>query len=217
MSLQQVAQRIQERNNALASEQATLELLEDQLELAKKRLAADELATQQARKLSLTSLRSRQGVELDVISKKEETTAIGNDTAKLQSSIESIRLQTNELRRKFDEEHAPLYAEHEVSTTLHAMRSESLLIKAQRKKQRREEKLHHLKSETERQRLETERMREETGRLKDEIEEFGRREEEEDEEMVGLTMQSRQVLAKVSYYFFWWRHLFTNYLLSLYE
>lgn len=202
MSLQQVAQRIQERNNALASEQATLELLQDQLELAKKRLADDELATQKARKHLLTAMRSRHGVELDLLSKKEETAAIRSEAAGLQSSIESIRLQTNELRRKFEEEHAPLYAKHDVSTSLHAMRSESLLIKAQQKKQRREDKLHHLKSETERQRFETDRMREETERLRDEIEGFARREEEEDEEMVGLTMQIRQVLAKVSHYFF---------------
>ena len=77
------------------------------------------------------------------------------------------------------------------------MQLESLLVKAQKKKQRREEKLHHLKSATERQRIDTEKMREETERIRNEIEDFDRREEEEDEEMVGLTMQIRQVLAKV--------------------
>ena len=77
------------------------------------------------------------------------------------------------------------------------MHSESLLVRLQKKKRRREEKLHHLKSEAERQRVEIDRVREERGRLRDEVLGFERREEEEDEEMVGLTMQIRQVLAKV--------------------
>lgn len=197
MSLQQVAQRIQERNNALATEQATLELLQEELELAKKQLAADELATQTARKRLLTAVRSRHGVELDILSKKEETAQLINDTTTLHSSIDSIRLRTNELRTNFQKQHAPLYARHDVSTSLHAMQYESLLVQAQKKRQRREDKMDHLKSEAERQRIETERMREETGRIRDEVEMFERREEEEDEEMVGLTMQIRQVLAKV--------------------
>jgi chromosome segregation ATPase len=197
MSLREVAQRIQERNNTLASEQATLDLLRDQLDLAKKRLHADQLSTQTARKRLLEAVRSRHGVELDVLAKKEEIANIVDETSALRSSIEGIRLKTNELRAKFQREHAPLYARHDVSTSLHAMQFESLLVKAQTKKQRREEKLHHLRSETERQRVEIERMREETGRRRDEIEEFERREEEEDEEMVGLTMQIRQVLGKV--------------------
>jgi hypothetical protein len=197
MSLQQVAERIRERNNALITEQATLELLQDQLELAKKQLHADQLATQATRKRLLTAMRARHGVELDVLTKKDETDNITRELTKLQSSIETTRLKSNELRQKFEQKHAPLYAHHEVSTSLHTMQLESLLVKAQKKKQRREEKLHHLKSAMERQRIDTEKMREETERIRNEIEDFDRREEEEDEEMVGLTMQIRQVLAKV--------------------
>lgn len=197
-SLREVAQRIQERNNALASEQATLELLQTQLALAKKRLAADEISTQTARKRLLTAVRSRHGIELDILTKKEEIAAITNETTKLQRTIDAIQHKTNELRSKFDKEHAPLYASHGVSTSLHVMQSEALLVNAEKKKNRREEKMHHLKSDAERQRLETERMREETERLRDDTEGFENREEEEDEEMVALTMQIRQVLSKVS-------------------
>jgi hypothetical protein len=198
MSLREVAQRIQERNNALATEQATLELLQDQLTLAKKRLAADELATQTARKRLLTATLSRHGLELSLLSHREESSALSSQTIHLQSSIDAIRLKTNELRTKFQTEHAPLYSSHLTTTTLHALQSESTLVSAQKKKQRREDRLHHLTSETERQRVETKSMKEETSRLRGEIEELEKREEEEDEEMVGVTMQIRQVLAKVS-------------------
>ncbi|KAL7522961.1 hypothetical protein ACHAWX_007767 [Stephanocyclus meneghinianus] len=196
MSLQQVAQRIHERNNALATEQATLELLQDQIDLAKKRLTADQLATQSLRKELLTVLRLRHGVEFDCIQLTEEAAAIDESIAAMQTSINGIRLKTNELRKKFEEEQAPIFAAHDVSIALHAMQSESILVRAQRKKQRREEMLSHLRQQTDRQRAETESMREETGRIRDQLSELDRREEEEDEEMVGLTMQIRQVLAK---------------------
>ncbi|KAL7484525.1 hypothetical protein ACHAW6_010160 [Cyclotella cf. meneghiniana] len=196
MSLQQVAQRIHERNNALATEQATLELLQDQIDLAKKRLNADQLATQSLRKELLTVLRLRHGVEFDYIQLTEEAAAIDESIAAIQTSINGIRLKTNELRKKFEEEQAPMFAAHDVSIALHAMQSESILVRAQRKKQRREEMLSHLRQQTDRQRAEAESMREEMGRIRDQLSELDRREEEEDEEMVGLTMQIRQVLAK---------------------
>jgi chromosome segregation ATPase len=198
-SLREVAQRIQERNNALATEQATFELLRDQLELAKNQLKSDQLATQSVRKGLLTAVRSRHGVELDCLALTEETTKIAEETSTLQSSIEAIRNKSSDLHRKFNEEQAPLYSTHTVSTTLHTRASESLLIRAQRKKSKREEKIHHLKSEGERQRVEVERMKDEMGRIRDMLDELDRREEEEDEEMVGVTMQIRQILAKVSY------------------
>jgi len=197
MSLQQVAQRIHERNNALATEQATLELLQDQIDLAKNRLNADQLATRSVRKELLTVLRLRHGIEFDCIQLTEEAAKIDESNAAMQTSINGIRLKTNELRKKFEEEQASIYAAHDVSITLHAMQSESILVRAQRKKQRREEMLSHLRQQTDRQRAEAESMREEMGRIRDALLELDRREEEEDEEMVGLTMQIRQVLAKV--------------------
>ena len=197
MSLQQVAQRIHERNNALATEQATLELLQDQINLAKKRLKAEQRATQSLRKELLTVLRLRHGVELDCLQMTEETAKIEESTVAIQRSINAICLKANQLRKKFEEEQSPIYAAHDVSITLHAMQSESILVQAQRKKQRREELLSHLRSQTDRQRGEAESMRDEMGRIRDQLSELSQREEEEDEEMVGLTMQIRQVLAKV--------------------
>ncbi|KAL3795329.1 hypothetical protein HJC23_009502 [Cyclotella cryptica] len=196
MSLQQVAQRIHERNNALATEQATLELLHDQIDFAKKRLNEDQLATQSVRKELLTVLRLRHGVELDCLQLTEEANTMEKSTATTQASINGVRLKTNEIRKKFEDEQAPIYAAHDVSITLHAMHSESILVRAQRKKQRREEMLSELRQQTDRQRAEAESMREEMGRIRDQLSAFDRREEEEDEEMVGLTMQIRQVLAK---------------------
>ena len=77
------------------------------------------------------------------------------------------------------------------------MQSEATLVAAQRKKQRRETKLQSLKEQTERQTRESIEMRTECERIRDECMELDRREEEDDEETVALSMQIKSVLAKV--------------------
>ena len=78
------------------------------------------------------------------------------------------------------------------------MQSKSILLRAQKKIQHREDKLRHLAEETKRQTAEAEEMRAERERIRLEIGEMERREEDEDDEMGGLTMQIKQILAKVS-------------------
>jgi seryl-tRNA synthetase len=78
------------------------------------------------------------------------------------------------------------------------MQSKSILLRAQKKIQHREDKLRHLAEETKRQAAEAEEMRAERERIRLEIGEMERREEDEDDEMGGLTMQIKQILAKVS-------------------
>ena len=198
MSLSSVANRIQERNNALLSEIAQLDLLQAQHEEATHQLTQEQHSSTNARKQLLSAVRSRHGLELECLRLKEESTSIDTTVSKLQSSINDIRNQTTQLQTKFGTTHEPIYAQHDVSTKLYSMQSKSILLRAQKKIQHREDKLRHLAEETKRQAAEAEEMRAERERIRLEIGEMERREEDEDDEMGGLTMQIKQILAKVS-------------------
>jgi chromosome segregation ATPase len=196
-SLTAVAARIQERNNALVSELATEELLKVQLSLAEQTLRADEEASLIVRKDLLSAVRDRHGLELECLQIKGETLKIDASITELEKATKEIREQTKELEIS-NEEQAPIYAKHDISTKLYSMRSEAALIAAQQKKQRREDKLRNLKEHTERQHEEANQMRSETESIRDECMELDRTEEEDDEETVGLSMQIKSLLAKKS-------------------
>jgi hypothetical protein len=195
-SLAAVASRINERNNALRSELATLELLRSEEEDAKAILIAEEKSTREMRQELLTAVRSRHGLELECLRTKGETAKIEEAMSALRSGIDDIRERTKQLHRKFDEEQVPIYAAHDVSTKVYTMKSEATLERAQTKKRRREEKLAYLKVETRRQHEETKRMVEENERLRENILALDELEEEEDEDLVALNMQIRSVLEK---------------------
>jgi len=197
-SLAAVASRIQERNNALCSELATLELLQPQCIQAEQCLKADEAASAKARRELLTSVRARHGLELERLNIEDESRKIDESVAEARKAAEVVRAETEELRRKFDEEQAPVFAAHDLKSKLHTMRSESTLVAAQRKKARREERLRDLRERTERQSGEAKEHRLEAQSVREGCEEMDRREEEDDEETVALGMQIKSVLAKVS-------------------
>lgn len=127
---------------------------------------------------------------------KEETSKIEEETAVLRSCIDDIHEQTRQLQQKFDEEHVPIYAAHDVSTTVYTMKSEATLERAQTKKRRREEKLSYLSDITKRQHEETKNWQEEDERLRENILALDELEEEEDEDLVALNMQIKSVLEK---------------------
>jgi len=195
-SLAAVASRINERNNTLRSELATLELLHSEEEDAKATLIAEEKSTLEVRQELLTAVRSRHGLELECIRMKGETADINIAVSALRSGIDDILERTKQLQRKFDEDEVSIFAAHDVSMKVYTMKSEATLERAQTKKRRREEKLAYLKDETKRQHEETKKMREEKQKLKNQVEEWLLVEEEEDEDLVSLNMQIKSVLEK---------------------
>ena len=195
-SLAAVASRIAERNNALRSELATLELLKAQKDEAEQCLKVDEHKSAEVRKQLLTAVRSRNDLELTCIVMKEDSLKVDESISDLQTKTAGIRDKTTELKRTVEDKHAPIYAKHDLSTKLYSMRSEACLVAAQRKKQRREGKLSSLKEQTNRQSEEASMMRVEKEQIHEECLELDRREEEDDEETVALNMQIKSVLAK---------------------
>mmetsp|Transcript_21110 Transcript_21110/g.43881 ORF Transcript_21110/g.43881 Transcript_21110/m.43881 type:complete len:240 (-) Transcript_21110:644-1363(-) len=195
-SLAAIAARIHERNNALSSELSTLDLLQSQYEHAEECLEADRKASMDVRKEFLTAARSLHGVELEIFRVKEESASIEKSTMHLKSKIDEIRHQTDELRRKFHEEQSPMFAAHDLSMNLYSRKSETLLVRAQRRKQRREEKLSKLNERIARQRKEAQDMCAKRQRIKEECLDMSRSEEEEDEEAVALNLQIKSIIGK---------------------
>ena len=193
-----VASRINERNNALKTELATLELLREEQQGAKLSLLEEEKSSREVREELLTAVRSRHGLELECLRMKGEMAKIDDAVRRMRSNTDDIREQTKELQRKFTEEQVPIFAEHLTQISFFTMKSEATLERAQTKKRRREEKLAYLHDETKRQQEEITNMKREHDMLRENIVEMGQMEEEEDEDLVALNMQIKSVLEKKS-------------------
>lgn len=165
-------------------------------------MEADRKASTAVRKEFLTAARSLHGVELEIFRVKEESASIEKSTMHLKSKIDEVRHQTNELRRKFDEQQAPIFAAHDLSMNLYCRKSEALLVRAQRRKQRREEKLSKLNERIAMQWKKAQDMRAKRQRIKEECLGMSRREEEEDEEAVALNLQIKSIIGKVRNFLF---------------
>ena len=195
-SLAAVASRINERNNTLRSELATLSLLRSEERDARAIFSAEEKSNRDVRRELLTSVRSRHFLELECLRAQEEAAKIEKAMTEMQSCIDDIREQTKQQQQEFDEKQVPIYAAHDVSTKVCTMKFEATLERAQMKKRRREEKLSYLTEETKRQHTETNSMREEHNRLRENILALDEVEEEQDEDLVALNMQIKSVLEK---------------------
>jgi hypothetical protein len=196
-SLAAVASRIQERNNALTAELATLEVLRTRLARAENDLASDEAESSDARVRLLHAVRARHGTELERLRAAEDVRRVGGEIDVLREGIERTKDRGRDLEARFESEHAPAYAEHDVRASLYATRLEGALESAKRKRRVREDRLRSLVERTENHMREVDEMRLERERLSIGFEDLDRREEEDDEETMALGMQIKSVLAKV--------------------
>lgn len=179
----------------MRSELAALDMLRDSLAHEEQVLKDEENKTKCARKHLLMAQQERNDKELQLLSidgscpAKKSTTAIKSDTA-------LIRERSEELHHEYLEEHAPIYARHDVSTRLHLMKSNACLDAAQRKKQRREDRLQYLRGETSRQRNEVGELIEENEIIEEKIKSLLASEEQDDDEVVEIDSIIKHVLSK---------------------
>jgi hypothetical protein len=196
-SLAAVASRIQERNNALSAELSTLEHLRARLARAESDLASDEAESSDVRARLLCAVRARHGTELDCLRVAEDARRTNGEIEVLRAEIRRASERSRELEARFEAEHAPAYAEHDVSTSLYTARLGGALESSRRRRRIREERLSDLRERTESQMREADEMRLERERISIGFAELDRREEEDDEETMALGMQIKSVLAKV--------------------
>lgn len=196
-SLTAIAERIQGRNDALRSELETLDLLQSQVRNATQILQLEEIAHASSRKALLTSLQSSHETELQVLQLRDNIRTMDHSISNLRNETSSFQTKTLALSNQFDTHHAPIYANHSLSTKLYLLQLQSNLDAAQWKKRNREDNLGQLQENTRRMRHDIDAMKSEHTRLTGIQNDFEDKEEEDDEEMVALGMQIKSVLAKV--------------------
>jgi len=196
-SLAAIAERIQGRNDALRSELGTLDALQSQLHNANQLLQLEEIAHATTRKSLLTSLQSSHEIELQILQLKDAIHSIDTFVSQLHNDTSILHYKTSDLSHQFDTNHAPIYANHTLSTKLYLLQLQSNLDNATSKKQNRADKLKSLHENAIRMRHDIESMTSEHSRLLEIQAELEAKEEEDDEEMVALGMQIKSVLAKV--------------------
>jgi hypothetical protein len=196
-SLAAVASRIQERNNALASELSNLDELRSRLLKAESDLESEISMTTQARIRLLSAVRSRHGIELDRHRAHEDAHRIDAEMNELRKDIDRLHDMAHDLESKFANVDAKIYAEHDVSTSLHLLTFVKALESAKRTRFLRGERLNTLRERTACHLRDMDEMRLERERITMGFMELDRREEEDDEETMALGMQIKSVLAKV--------------------
>ena len=197
-SLAAVASRIQERNNALTSELATLDLLRARLSLAEIDLASAEAESTDARVRVLNAVRARHGTEIGVVRATDDARRVAVEIDVLRAEIERWAGRSRDLESRFRSGHgAPAYAEHETRAYLYATMLGDALESAKRRRRDREGRLGRLRERTAGHTREADEIRLERDRISIGFAELDRREEEDDEETMALGMQIKSVLAKV--------------------
>lgn len=196
-SLAAIAERIQGRNDALRSELGTLDLLQSQVHNATHILHWEEMAHASSRKVLLTSLQSSHEIELQVLQLKDNIRSTDRSISNLQKETSILRDKTLALSNQYETKHAPVYANHSLSTKLYMLQLQSNLDAAQSKKRSRDDKLRQFQENTKRMRQDIDTMESEHGRISEMQNELAYKEEEDDEEMVALGMQIKSVLVKV--------------------
>ena len=171
-------------------------MLRDSLNHEEKVLKDEENKARCARKRLLMILRERNEKELQLLD--DDSCPTMKTTTAIKSETALIRERSEQLQNEFDREHAPIYARHDVSTRLHVMKSKACLAAAQRKKQRREDRLQYLRGETSRQRNEVGALIEEKERLQENIKVLLDSEEQDDDEVVETASIIKHVLSKKS-------------------
>lgn len=198
-SLAAVASRIQERNNTLCTELASLDVLRSQLTKAESDLVVNTTASTTARVQFLSTVQDRHSVELELLrTTVEEGTRVKNEIDTLRTEIQQCQESAQNLENKFAQDYLPMYSKHSVSTALYLMECEHTLASAQKKRKQREERLCTLRTKTNQQRCMVEEMRLERTRISRGFAELDRREEEDDDETMALGMQIKDLLTKVS-------------------
>mmetsp|Transcript_1523 Transcript_1523/g.2044 ORF Transcript_1523/g.2044 Transcript_1523/m.2044 type:complete len:271 (+) Transcript_1523:109-921(+) len=192
-----VAARIQERANALASERAELELLQAELEEANSTLESETITNSIVRKSYLTAVRTRHGLELDVLRLQDECNELTQSTNIAREQVDEISNTTEEIKERWNKAITNSYAPHGIRKELYKRRIEGRVRRRQEKRRKRERKLDNLALKAHSYAEEAESMHREREKLREEIREMDEREEREDEEIAALDMQIKSTLAKV--------------------
>ena len=200
-SIAAVAARIQERAYQLSSERTRLQQTQLELEEIQKLYQTEIDKNAQVRREMLTTVRMRNGIELDSVMKIQEE--IINYEQKLDNAEEEYNdaeMKLQKLENIWEKMEVNVYADHEVKLELYKRKIEGKIERRKARKKRREDRLNELiKTSLDADKNAT-LLHREIANAREEIRRLDLSEEREDEEISALAMNIRATVAKVSSY-----------------
>jgi len=193
-----VAQRIRDRALQLEAARRELSQLEATVRTARDDLAAERRSHAAGRADLLTAVRSRHGVELELLAVRDRAVAVDDEIGRIRAEAAQVRTAAAERRERWADAEAALCVPHEVEAGTHRLAAEDAVRRLEERREERERRLRGLADRTARAAEEEAEQRREADRLREEAAELEGREEAEDEEVAALAMQIRATIRKKS-------------------
>lgn len=193
-----VAARIRDRALQLEATRTELRQAQTDLDQAKTALSSHRQINSSVRADMLEAVRSRHGVELELLKVEQQTGGMEDEIAAINEEAEQTRQATAQLRGKYARIETDIYARHEVEVGTYRLAAEDVVKRQERKRRKRERRLDDLALKADQCREEASAMERECTRLRDVVADMDGQEEREDEEVAALAMQIRATLKKKS-------------------
>lgn len=196
-SILAVANKIHERALQLASERGARDVAQAELESVRTILEEETKRFHKVRRRLLSSIRTRNGIELEVYKIRDKHRENIETAIRLEKETKELEQQSHDLDRQWRETVSELCAPHQAKRDIYQRILESRLAKHQRTTERRKRKLDFLHNEANHcieQRKSASTEIEELAALTTAMED---REENEDEEIASLSMQINAMISKV--------------------
>lgn len=195
-SIQAVANRIQERGLALASEKAQESILMEQYKELEQKEKAESKENLELKTQLLKTLRSRHGMELELYDLQQRIEKNIKDMNELLKEAEKEQAHFFSLKKQLDEHTTNIYARHRVEIDLFLEKMINEVREKEENRRKREIQLCELSLNTDIAREQANSLEKDKAELECQIRELVKSEEIVDEESASLSIQLKATMAK---------------------
>ena len=149
------------------------------------------------KKLLLSTLRSKHGMELELLELENKIDATKKEHEAIEQETEEIKAQTERLKSNLEQYTNEIYAPHEVEMSLFSLVVEDQLCNMEEKRRHREVELCEISVRADMAIERTTALNNEREHLLTQIATLNNDEEKEDEESTALSLQLKATVAKV--------------------
>ena len=197
-SIMAVAAKIHERALQLTSERATRDMAKAELDETNLVLAEETDRYHQARRKLLSSVRRRNGVELEVYRIQDQQKEHMHTAERLEKETAKLNAMADATERQWTDMIERTIAPHFVKRRVFENALEGRIVAQQVVEERRKRKLAFLLEEASQYADECAHVRDETKQVRAETKRVKQNAARQDEELSGLSMQIKATIAKVS-------------------
>jgi chromosome segregation ATPase len=193
--IMQIANRIQQKATTLTEEQNHLSSLQNHIQSLTHHRKDQTSTNQSLRKKLLQQLRSRHGIELELLKRKQDLQNLQGKIDKYRNHIIALQNDTALLQQRSHDDDA-IYTPHLVKIELFQRNLDHKVNECRSKRRKREEELDALVLERETNLKLNQENHEETDCVQTDIAVMKQVEVNEDEEIASLSMQIRMTVSK---------------------